>query len=380
MDNRSAREETDASRPGRASAGYQLVRQQYFRLIPYQVLLPIVNTVNGIVDGVFASNLIGKTSMTAIGFFSPFNHFLFAVSIMLVSGSQILWGRFIGQNRRHELQKVFSLNIAFSVLISIGTVLLMAAGSLLNWTAVFMSDEAERTALNEYILGQAFGVPGLILGQQLFSFLSMEGRTRRTMAATLSCVASNALMNVLFVSVVDAGTFGLALASSVSVWIFFGVMAVCYLKGEAEVRFAPMKLKWQEIKEMILLGYPGSLSRFVEMFRCIIVNSLILRFAGSSGLSSFAASNSVMAVFWTIPFGMMAVDRMLLSISVGEEDRKATVDIMRVICRWGVLLVACAAVSVCLAAEPLTRLFFRDPADPVYGMTVLGHNVVFIRV
>ncbi len=101
------------------------------------MLLLIVNTVNGIVDGVFASNLIGKTSMTAIGLFSPFNHFLFAVSIMLVSGSQILWGRFIGQNRRHELQKVFSLNIAFSVLISIGTVLLMAAGSLLNWTAVF---------------------------------------------------------------------------------------------------------------------------------------------------------------------------------------------------------------------------------------------------
>ena len=376
MYSRPAREGSDASHSGRSSAGYQLVRKQYFQLMPYQVLLLIVNTVNGIVDSIFASNMIGKTCMTAIGLFGPFNHFLYAISIMLVSSSQILCGRHIGQNQRHELQNVFSLDIVFSLLISTGTALLMIAGSLLNWTSVFTSNELERAALNEYFLGQAFGVPGLILGQQLFSFLSMEGRTKRTMAATLCCVTSNALMNVLFVSVIKMGTFGLALGSSVSAWVFFAVMAVCYLKGKSEVRFALKKLKWQEIKEVILLGYPSSLSRFTEMFRCIIVNSLILQYVGSNGLSSFAASNSVMSVFWTLPFGMMAVDRMLLSISIGEEDRKATVDIMRVICRWGILFISCVAVLVSLMAEPLTRLFFQDPADPVYGMTVMGLRIL----
>ena len=85
-------------------------------------------------------------------------------------------------------------------------------------------------------------------------------------------------------------------------------------------------MDWREAKNIVVLGYPGSLSRFMEMFRCMIVNSLILRFVGSVGLSSFAASNSVMAIFWSLPFGMMAVDRMLLSVSVGEEDRKATLE------------------------------------------------------
>ena len=58
------------------SAGYRMVRKQYFQLMPYQVLLIVVNAVNGIVDGIFASNLIGQTAMSAIGLFGPLNHFL----------------------------------------------------------------------------------------------------------------------------------------------------------------------------------------------------------------------------------------------------------------------------------------------------------------
>ena len=58
---------------------------------------------NGIVDGIFASSLIGQDAMAAIGLFAPVNHFLYAVSIMLVSSSQILYGRYIGKNQSQEL-------------------------------------------------------------------------------------------------------------------------------------------------------------------------------------------------------------------------------------------------------------------------------------
>lgn len=367
---------SDGTRQEKSFPGYDMVRRQYFQLMPYQVLLIVVNAVNGIVDGVFASNIIGKTAMTAIGLFGPFNHFLYAVSMMLVSGSQILCGKYMGKNQQKELQNVFSVDLAFSILISAVTALLMVSGAVMNWTRVFAQDAAERSALNAYFLGQAAGVPGLILGQQLFAFLSMENQTRRTMIATLTCIVSNALMDFLFIALLNLGTFGLALASSVSVWVFFLIMAVYYRSGRSELRFTWKQMDRSEAKNIVLLGYAGSLSRFVEMFRCIVVNALILRYVGSVGLSSFAASNSVMAIFWSLPFGMMAVDRMLLSLSIGEEDRNATVNIMRVVTRWGVLLILCVAAVLSLMAEPLTRLFFRDPSDPVYGMTVMGLRIL----
>ena len=358
------------------TSGYKMIRGQFFQLLPYQVLLLVVNSVNGIVDGIFASNLIGQDAMAAIGLFAPLNHFLYAVSIMLVSGSQILYGRYMGKNQRQELANLFSVNLAFSAIISLIVGGAMALGAAGDFTKFMVSSSAERAALNQYLLGQAIGIPGLILGQQLFAFLSMENQTSLTMKASLACVAVNTVMDFLLVDWIHMGTFGLALGTAISLWGFFAVMAWYYFAGRSELRFSLFGLRWSEAGSIMRLGYSGSLSRFVEMFRCVIVNFLILEYVGTVGMSSFAASNSVMAIFWPVVFGMMAVNRMLLSISVGEEDRQSTIDIMRVVHRWGMVIIAFVVAALVIFAEPWTRLFFRDPADPVYGMTVIAFKIL----
>lgn len=43
----------------------KLLTGLFFRLLPYQVLLLIINAVNGIVDSLYASNAIGKAAMSA---------------------------------------------------------------------------------------------------------------------------------------------------------------------------------------------------------------------------------------------------------------------------------------------------------------------------
>ena len=354
----------------------RMVRGQFFRLLPYQVLLIVITAVNGIADSVVASNYIGNSAMTAIGMFGPVNHFLYAISIMLVSGSVILCGQYMGRNQTGELRNVFSVNLVFSLGISLLLSLAMGLSASFNLTAGLVASPEDAEALKAYFIGQALGIPGLVLGQQLFSFLSLENKTRLTMAATLACVLVNVGLDLLFVNVLNMGTFGLALATSVSEWVFFAIMALYYVFGKTMIRFSLHDLRFKEVGTMIQLGYPGSISRFVEMFRCVIVNALIMKFVGSTGMSSFAASNSVMAIFWALPFGMMAVARMLLSISVGAEDRSGTIVNMSVTLRWGLLLICCVTAAVIALAEPFTRLFFHDPSEPVYGMTVMALRIL----
>ena len=351
----------------------KMVRRQFFRLLPYQVLLIVVNSLNGIIASVFASNLIGDAAMTAIGLFAPINHLLYATSIMLVSGSQILCGRYMGKHQDRELQNVFSVNIVFSLIISLIVALIMGVGSLLNLGGLFVSTGPERAALNEYFLGMAIGIPGLVIGQQLFAFLSLENKTRLTMAASLVSVGVNTGLDYLFVSVFHMGTFGLALASSLSLWAFFLVMAAYYIAGRSKaLKFSFKGLRFGESRHIVRLGFPGSFSRFMEMFRSFIVNALIIRCVGIAGMSSFAASNSVMAIFWALPFGMMAVIRMLLSLSIGGEDRESTKVDMYVGLKYGVLVMCGVSAVIILLAVPFTRMFFRNPADPAYGMTVMA--------
>lgn len=83
----------------RLSADFPLLVRMFFRLLPYQILLIVINAANGIVDGLFASNAIGTDAMSAIGLYTPMTHFLYALSIMMVGGSQLLYGKYLAGSR-----------------------------------------------------------------------------------------------------------------------------------------------------------------------------------------------------------------------------------------------------------------------------------------
>ena len=354
---------------------YRLLTGLFFKLLPYQVLLLIITSVNGIVDSIYASNVIGQTAMSAIGLFGPLNHFLYAASIMFVSGSQVLYGRYLARDRS-KINHLFTSTLMVSGGLGLLTSILLAVGVLTGGTRILVSTQPDLQMLNEYILGQVIGIPALILGQQLFSFLSLENQRKWTMTASIICFVVNWVCDHLFVALFHMGTFGLGLSTSISEWVFLAFLALYYIRGKSEWKFSLKGCDWHDAPQVMKLGYSGALSRFVEMFRCLIVNFLVLKYVGSVGISSFAASNSALAVFWPVIFGIVAVARMLFTISIGEEDRRSIVDIMKIVMSWGELLVLLMVAGLVLFAEPLTRLFYQDPSDPVYHYTVMGFRLL----
>ena len=354
---------------------YRLLTELYFRLLPYQVLLLAINAVNGIVDALYASNVIGTSAMSAIGIFGPINIFLSAASLMLVSGSQILYGRYV-TTKREKLPELFTVDLLIALGVSLLAMVVLALAVATGLTRLLLSQQPDLQMLNRYILGQLGGIPPLLMGQQLFSFLSLQNQTRRTMVASIACFLSNVVFNHLFIVLFPMGTFGLGLGTALSTWAFFGIQAVYFLREQSELRFSLRTWRREEAAQIVSLGYPGAIARFGEMIRCLIVNYLVLKYVGSVGISSFSASNSLLAIVWAVPFGMAAVCRMLFSISIGEEDRRSLVNTMKITLTKGMLVMVVIVVLLILLAEPLTRLFYRDPADPVYHMTVMGFRLL----
>ena len=358
------------------SSDHKLWSGLFFRLLPYQVLLLIINAANGIVDTVFASNVIGQDAMTAIGLYSPLNHFLFALSIMLVSGSQLMVGKAMGRNEMDSVEDYFSTDLIISVVFSIIVSVCLIVAALTNATRIFISDPSGLQALNSYLISNAFGIPALVLGQQLFAFLSMENQRKLTMIASLMCFVINTITDWLFLVVLKMGTFGLGLGTSVATWVFCLIMLRYYIAGRSGMKFSLRAFSLKDSFIIMKKGYSGAISRFVEMFRCVIVNALLLKFVGQVGISAFAAVNSVMAVFWPVTFGMVAVTRMLLSITIGEEDRKSLADIMKIaLVEGGILQIAVTALIIFLAV-PFTQLFYHIPTEPVYMMTMTGFRMM----
>ena len=357
-------------------ANSKMVEKLLFRLLPIQILLAAVGAVNGIVSSFFASNYVGVDAMSAVGLYAPLNMLITALSLILVGGSVILFGKYVGENRQDGMQNVFSLNLLVTTLTALVFVLAFLAMGMLNLSGFLTKDKAVRPLLNSYLIGQAIGVLPLLLGNSFAAFLSLENKTRRTLIASVIYIVINLILNFLFVQVLHMQAFGLALASSLGMWVFLLVQAEYYLSGKSHLRLLTDRIAWGDSLEIFRIGVPGALSNVYQTIRGLMVNRMLDVFVGSVAISAFATADNLLRIFWAVPTGMLAVSRMLISVSIGEEDRQTLTDVMRVMFRRFLPLQGAISAAIILCAVPLTRIFYHDPAQPVFMMTVWGFRIL----
>lgn len=353
-----------------------MISKLMFRLLPIQILLAAVGAVNGLVSSYFANNYVGVETMSAVGLYSTINMLITALSTMLIAGSAILCGKYLGQNAREKLQNVFSVTLFAAVTIGGIFSLFFILAGVFDLTGFFTKDPVVRPLFNRYLLGQSVGVIPLMVGNQLPAFLAMENRGKRTLAATLSYIAVNILLNILFVKTLHMEAFGLALATGIGLWVFLLIQLSYFLRGKSHLKLFSGKLRLKEGLEIVRVGCVGALADGYKTLRFLTVNWLLQAYIGTVGVSAYATADSLLRLFWAIPAGMVTVSRLLIGVSVGEEDRQTLTDVMRTMLKRFVPLMAAVALLLILGAEPLTRIFYRDPAQPVYMMTVWGLRLI----
>ena len=359
-----------------AESNMKLTSKLMFRLLPLQIFLALIGSINAIISGLFATNFVGVNAMTAVGLYSPINMLIYAISTMLVGGATIMCGKYMGRSEDKKVQNVFSVAVVLSMAIALFFIVLFLTFGLFDLTGFIAKDPEVRPLFNSYLAGQAVGFLPLILGNQLASFLSLENRVSRTTAASVTYIFVNIVLNYIFVVKLQMEAFGLALASSLGLWVYFLIQAQYFFTKGSELKFFERHLDWSETKDIIIIGIPGAASYGYQTLRGFIVNALLMTYVGAAGVSALASSDNLLRIAWGLPGGMMAVSRMVMSISLGEEDRQTLTDVMRNMFRRFIPLmcVICGIIIAC--AVPLTRLYYQDTSEPVFMMTVWGFRIL----
>ena len=102
-----------------AQSNMKLTSKLMFRLLPVQVFLALIGSINAIISGLFATNFVGVNAMTAVGLYSPINMLIYAISTMLVGGATIMCGKYMGRNEDKKVQNVFSVAVVLSTAIAL---------------------------------------------------------------------------------------------------------------------------------------------------------------------------------------------------------------------------------------------------------------------
>ena len=345
-----------------------MLSKLFFRLLPIQVLLVAMGAINSIVDGAVAGRFISAETVGVIGLFYSMVQVISAVNSVLLGGTAVLCGRYMGRGEMQKTRGVFSLNLTVTLLIGslLTAVCLLFPGQLAD---ALGANETLRKPLMEYTTGFAVGIIPQLLAGQFASFLQMERQDRLGYIGIGAMLVSNIVLDVLFVAVFKMDVRGLALATALANWVYFLILLSYYFTKKAQLRYSFRSIRWKELLDMVKIGLPGAMLVFCLAVRSLVINRILLQYAGQDGLSAMSAFNMVCCLIIAVCLGAGAVVRMLTSIFMGEEDRDSIKSLIRIAFTKCLLLSAGVGAAVVLLAPVMTGIFFADPASNVYILT-----------
>ena len=190
----------------------KITRQLFFSMVPLQILLVMCGGVSVIIDSAFASNLIGPDAMAAAGLYGPLAKFLDTVNALMFGGAQIMCGKYLGENVLKRAKSIFTLDMVTTVMLGLaGTVLFMFFPNIASGFCVKPGNPLAGD-LMIYLTGIATGVIPYLVGTQLLAFLQLEKKEKLGFAGIGGMFVLNAVLDYVFIAVMDMGIYGLGLA------------------------------------------------------------------------------------------------------------------------------------------------------------------------
>ena len=340
--------------PGRSN----MVSQLFFYLLPVQVAIVAMGSINSIVDGFVAGRFIGVDSVAVIGLFYTMLRVLEALSGILLGGVTVLSGRFLGAGKMDETRGICSLGLTCALII----------GAVLSFFCLFFpdnvstllgADENLLSALSTYTRGFAIGIIPAMLTPLLSATLLLERQGNLANIGVTVMIITNVSLDFLFVVPLKLGLWGLAMATALGNWAYFLIMATYYLRGKAELKLSPRYASWRKLWELLRIGFPNALLVICLAARSLVVNIIVLICGGLEGLTSLSAFNMLSGLVVAFALGAGAVIRMLSSVFLGEENREDLGALMKTVFTKAMAMVAAIGILVVVCSPLLSRIFFE---------------------
>lgn len=349
----------------------QMLKKVFWHLMPVQILIAAISSINGIIDATVASNVIGAEAIAATGLFFPITKILDSLNIVLLGGAQILCGKMLGKNQIDRTRGIFSIDMFFVAIIScvltvVGLLLSSPVATLLGASNIIKEE------LSLYIVGMAPGFFAYMVVAQLASFLQLERQEKRTYIGIAVMAVTNISLDLLFVAVLKMGMFGLGLATSISNWVYLIFLASYYFTDKAIIKFSFKSIDFKDLKEIVSFGMPGAVTQFGQVVRGIILNYIFLLFVGDNGVAAYAAVCSFGGIFFAVDSALSAATRLLISVYVGEKDRTGLNIIIRTALVRGVILNVAVSAVFALFSNQFAAVFYSRDAYELFRMTRLG--------
>lgn len=338
------------------------------------MIMMILTSIYGVVDGVFISNFIGAEPFAAVNIVMPFLMIFGAVGFMLGTGGSALVAYTFGTGNAKKANEIFSLLVY--VLIGIG-ILFTIVGEifLAPISGILGADAAMLPYCIQYgrILMVAL-VPFML--QNVFqSLLVTAERPQLGLYITIISGVTNVVLDALFIAVWKLGVPGAAAATAISQSIG-GIVPLVYfiLPNKSKLRLGKTHMDMSAIVKACTNGA----SEFMTNISMSIVNMLynwqLMRLLGTNGVAAYGVIMYVTFIFAAMFIGYSMGSAPITGYHYGAGNKDELKSLLhkslRIIIIMEIILTALAE----LLARPLSMIFVSYDAE-LLDMTIYAFMV-----
>ena len=278
----------------------------YKRLLKFtlfSIIMMVVSSIYGIVDGLFISNFIGTTAFSAINFIWPVIMILATIGFMLGTGGSALVSKTLGEGRKEKANQLFSMFIGSSIIS--GIVLGILGIIFIKPLAALMGAEGSMlTECVKYARVLLISLPFYMLQLEFQSFFVTAEKPHLGLFVTVISGVTNMVLDALFIAVFNWGVIGAAIATALS-QVSGSVVALIYfaLSKTSLLKLVKFRFDFKSLGKACINGSSELMSNVSMSLVSILYNIQLLNMIGENGVSAYGVLMYVCMIFLSIFIG-----------------------------------------------------------------------------
>lgn len=316
-----------------------------------------VSSAYTIVDGLFVSNLVGKTALASMSLIFPFIMILSSLGIMMGAGGSAVVGQLLGAGDRKGANRAFSL-IVLATFIT-GFVCTVFGIAFMDHVVVLLGGSAEMAPLASVYGRIVFlSMPMFMLTYVFEMFCSVAGKPGLGFLSALTAAVVNIGLDGLLMGVFGMGIEGAATATCLAEYSSAILMVVLFARGKAgALKLVRPCWDYRILSRSITNGVSEMVSCAAVSVVAVAYNLQLMSLFGPDGVAAYAvieyASMLIGAAFGGLAEGMAPL--MSYQHGAGNNREKRSLFANGATLTLLVGVVACALIQ--LLVRPLAFVF-----------------------
>lgn len=348
--------------------------------LPLLVALLVQNTYSA-ADMIILGQFAGDVAVAAVGATSSIVTLVVQLFMGVAVGYNIVLLRLYGAEDKDGVKSANSTALIFSL--GVG-VLMMVVGMIFAEPLLRLTNCPEEIIADAALYARIYfiSLPATMFYNHFSSLIKAGGDTTSSLVFIVVSGITNIILNLFFILVVKIPVAGVAIATTVSIYVSALMLLIKCLKvkGLSHLELRDLTFSFTLLKKYIKHGLPSTITNAMSSFVGII-SSFILNSYGPAVIAGSTSASSIISIAASPTFSMASAATSFMSQNIGAKKKDNVFKIKRFSLLLAAIVSVVLATTLVVFAEPLLTLYLPDSPEAVSaGALKMYYNAVTVLI